>query len=1264
MIGRRLAAALAIAGILTCDWGAEPPVNQSPRAVGTIPEQIVEVDSAVVVDVAAYFADPDGDTLTYSAVSSSVANATAAMVGSTVTVTGVAAGSATVTVTARDPEGLTAEQIFGVTVPNRAPMVVGTIADLDVFVDSVAQVDVAGYFADPDGDDLEYLVASSDTTLAAVAVSGSLVTVTGVAVGSVNVTVTAQDTAGLSAEQGFVATVPNQAPVAVGTIADRVVEVDSVAVLNVAEYFTDPDRQELVYSVAVSDTIRVAVAVADSEMTVTGVAKGNATVTVTATDPGGLWAEQSFVVTVPNRPPHAVGTIAEQDLYVGDTVEIEVVAHFSDPDGDALAYMALSSDTAFAAVSVSEGIVTLAGKAVGSVTVTVTATDPEGLATDQEFAVTLPNRPPEAVGTVADQDVFVGDSVTVDVAANFAEPDGQELQYAVVTSDAAAVSVAVTGSAVTVRGVAVGGATVTVTATDPGGLWAEQEFTATVPNRAPETVDTLPDLELEVDSVATVEVAAHFTEPDGQELEYSVESSDTTRVTVAISGSVVTVRGVGAGQVAVTVVAADPGGLTAAQGFRVTVPNRPPVVVGQIENRVIEAGGTEQVDLADHFSDPDDDALRYSAASSDTTRVRVTVLGRVATVRGVAGGTASVTVTARDPGGLSARQSFVVTVPNQAPRAVGTIDDITVDRGGSASFDASAYFTDPDGDDLSYTASSSRAATASVTVSGSSVTISGRSVGTATVTVTAHDPEGLTGAQRFDVTVQRPNRGPRAVGTIPDLTLPPHGQHAGDLDRYFTDPDGDELDYSATSSDRSVATVTVPDETATVTGEAEGTATITVTATDPGGLTATHDFEVTVEDSPNRPPVVVRQVVDLTGLVGERYLLPLDTVFEDPDGDPLTYTISSSNTLVAEPEVIDDTMFVSLVGVGSATVSVTATDPGGLSATETFQVTAVLPGEFNMWLGFTDAVTDVQKVWFRLARNIWELALAATELPDAPFSDPPECLNITAPGVHTVDDHLAMVDVRAIDGLGGVLARARYCHVRASDGTPVVSATIVDEADIDHLMSVHKLGVVAFHEFAHGLGFISRYWHYHDLIDTGNDPHFRGALAIDAFDAAGGTGYPGAKVPISSPDHSHWREDVFGLEGMTPELTLSASNPFSAITLQAMADVGYIVDLSLADDYQLPNTVPPDVAADHAGQVLDLSNDFVPGPVMVLDRDGRIVRVIPPPPGTPELSFGSREARIERLSPDGARGGDLTLEPPARAPMWRLERPGSRRPPP
>jgi len=77
-----------------------------------------------------------------------------------------------------------------------------------------------------------------------------------------------------------------------------------------------------------------------------------ATVTVTATDPGGLSAEQSFVVTVPNRPPHTVGMIADRDLYVGDTIGFDAAEHFGDPDGDTLAYAATSSDSSFTAVRV------------------------------------------------------------------------------------------------------------------------------------------------------------------------------------------------------------------------------------------------------------------------------------------------------------------------------------------------------------------------------------------------------------------------------------------------------------------------------------------------------------------------------------------------------------------------------------------------------------------------------------------------------------------------------------------------------------------------------------------------------------------------------------------------------------------------------------------------------------------------------------------------------------------------------------------------
>ena len=854
--------------------------------------------------------------------------------------------------------------------------------------------------------------------------------------------------------------------------------------------------------------------------------------------------------------------------------------------------------------------------------------------------------------------MYVGDTIEVDVSAHFRDPDEDTLSYTATSQDSTLVAVSVSRSAVTLAGMAVGSVTVMVTATDPEGLEAGQGFVVTVPNRAPEAVGSIGDREVEVDSVLTLDVAANFKEPDGEALEYSFASSDTTRVRVTAAGSVLTVRGVGAGHATVTVVATDPGGLTAAQEFGVTVPNRAPQAVGEIADRRVQAGSSATVDVSNHFADPDGDALEYSARSSDTTRVRATVLGRVVTLNGVTGGSATVTVTARDPGGLSARHSFVVTVPNQAPTTVGSIDDRSVLRGSSLSLDIARYFTDPDGDDLTYAVASSDPGTAGVGVSGSIITIRGVSVGVATVTVTARDPGELTVRQRFDVTVVRPNRAPRAVGTIPTQMLEADEERSIDVSGYFTDPDDDGLDYSATSSDRSVASVAVSDNVVTLTARAEGTATITVTATDPGGLTAVQPFDARV--APNRPPFVVRRIVDLTAFVGERYSLPIDTVFEDPDGDPLTYSASSSNTAVAEPEVIDDTMFVSLVGVGSATLTVTATDPGGLSAAETFGVTVEDHNSFDMWLAFTPSVTEAQRVRIRAARDDWESVVRWTEFANVNVPDPVRCLGLRAGGVGTVDDHLAMVHVDSIDGPGGILALAGYCGVRSSDGTPVVSATWFDEADIGRLMALEMLGTVAFHEFAHGLGFVDVYWNAHGLLDTGGDPHFKGTLAIDAFDAAGGAGYPHAKVPISSPDHSHWREGVFRREGMTPGLTLGVANPFSAITLQAMADVGYLVDVSLADDYQLPNTVPPDIAADHAGQVLDLSHDVVQGPIMVLDGDGRVLRVIPAPPGSIVPFFSSHEVRIERRNPEGARDGGLTLEPPARDPMWRLVRPSPR----
>ncbi len=89
-------------------------------------------------------------------------------------------------------------------------------------------------------------------------------------------------------------------------------------------------------------------------------------------------------------------------------------------------------------------------------------------------------------------------------------------------------------------------------------------------NGAPEAVGKIDDLEIRVDTTVEVAVAEHFSDPDGDDLGYSANSSDTGVATVAVSGDAVAVTGAARGSAEVTVTASD-GSLSATQTFVVTV---------------------------------------------------------------------------------------------------------------------------------------------------------------------------------------------------------------------------------------------------------------------------------------------------------------------------------------------------------------------------------------------------------------------------------------------------------------------------------------------------------------------------------------------------------------------------------------------------------------------------------------------------------------------------------------------------------------------
>ena len=106
---------------------------------------------------------------------------------------------------------------------------------------------------------------------------------------------------------------------------------------------------------------------------------------------------------------------------------------------------------------------------------------------------------------------------------------------------------------------------------------------------------------------------------------------------------------------------------------------------GSIPDQALTLGGpAATVDVANNFVDPDGDALSYTVTSVPSGVAAASMSGAVVTMRPVALGTAMVTVTARDPGGLTASLSFAVTVTG-SPDLVASVspDSVAIAPGGS-----------------------------------------------------------------------------------------------------------------------------------------------------------------------------------------------------------------------------------------------------------------------------------------------------------------------------------------------------------------------------------------------------------------------------------------------------------------------------------------------------------------------------------------------------------------------------------------------------
>ncbi len=872
----------------------EPP-NRAPEPVGRIADAFLELGQNGSVDVSGYFRDPDGDPLTYRAGSSDADVVGVGMSGSRLTYSGDALGEPTVTVTARDPGGLSARQSFTVTVYE--PCVEPTArAGRDRVVRELERVTLDGSGSTSGVSySWEQVGTGPRVTLSGVSLASPSFDAPPVAADVVlTFRLTVTDDCGSDPDEVAVTIRNNVGPAPVGTIPAQSVARGDTGSVSVVGYFRDPEGDALTYSAASSDSRRVSVSVERGRVKYRGLLPGAATVTVTARDRYGDTGRQSFRVTVadPNRAPEVVSAIPALTVAAGTSEVVDVSGRFRDPDGDALTYEASSSNTGAATARVNGSQVTVAGVSRGTSQVTVTARDVHEASVSQRFEVTVPNRAPAAVGTLGAVTVHKGEEVAVEVAGAFSDPDSDALTYEASSSNGAVVAVSASGSQVTVSGVLQGEATVTVTADDDYGGRAEQEFRVEVPNRAPAAVGGLGPVKVYRGVSATVDAAAGFSDPDEDVLSYAVSSSDEGVATVSVSGSDVTVTGVSPGAATVTVTADDGYGGTAEQSMPVTVQNRGPLPAGRLSSRELVLGDTVTVEAWNVFEDADGDALKYSVSSTDAGVAAAVMRDSTAVVIAVGRGSSEVRVRATDPAGLWAEQRFTVRVRNREPLAVGEIGPRTVAVGERWTVALAAYFRDDDGDDLAYAASASDPAVASASVDGGELTVIGVAKGRVEVTVTADDGHDGTAEQSFLVTV--PNRSPAAVGAVPARSVTTGAEGTVDMAPHFEDPDGDDLTYEAASSNEGAVRVKMSGSEVRFRGESRGSATVTVRAMDDGGLWAEQPFEVTVANAaPAFSADAAERAVAENARAGKAVGAPV--VASDADGDAVTYRIAAGD---------------------------------------------------------------------------------------------------------------------------------------------------------------------------------------------------------------------------------------------------------------------------------------------------------------------------------------------------------------------------------
>lgn len=896
-------------------WGQGilPPVSTD------IPDVSVTVkEGTKTINLSDYITTNTSDPLTYTVSSDNPTFATAIENNDTLTVKALKRGTANITVVAEDVNGGKTSETFKVTVTNSQPEATTVPNQSLKLSDSPKSINVATYFTDADSDSLSYSAISNNSNVG-VSINGSTITIKPNEVGTSTITITANDGNGGTVSKTFSVSVSEPIPAAPTNLTGS-------ATTNKVVLSWGPSDYADKYKVYKNG---VFIAEVTSGSTFTDYNVLDATTynyEVSAVSEAGESNRSSVQVQTEKRntAPEVSKQIPNQTIGVDETKTITVGEFFTDLDNDVLSYT-VTSDSNDVQVSLDGEQLTLNGISEGGAIVTITANDGNNGEISESFFVGVYDVP-EASFT----------STTIRFAAY---PDA--IEYKIIRDGVEVASIEDDGSSIYEY---------VDTDLTPGKTYSYsiEPVYADGSNGEPIIIGEVETLSLGLMvSVNENEVTTYWTDLEEAE-EYKVTFKDSNGTVIhekllaeTDTSYKYTVREEGEYTVIITPKIDNLyGDIGQDSSFVISQTlNTAPTVSNSLTNDVnVSMDDSAILDISDVFTDaetPND--LVYSVTGYDDSLIRVVKEGTNIKFESLGTGQTTATITATDPQGLSVSQTVKVYATNHEPTLEKSFADITI-KGINRTqvIDLSEYFSDIDEDALNFTTriypSSSLQDVAKVEIEGNKLIVTSLGEGTTQIEISSNDGDQER-SDYFDVTVL-PNNAPTSAG-LPDLELKiSEGSKTISLGDYFTDIDGDTLEYTISSENESIAKVSEINGSLLLEALEHGSTTITVEATDGNGGVATKSFVLTVK---NESPIVTDISSQILNVTDAPKTLDLSTFASDPENDELSYEATSNNNHVLV-SVVGSHLEITPNSVGTSTITVKVSDGEGNTVEKTFNV--------------------------------------------------------------------------------------------------------------------------------------------------------------------------------------------------------------------------------------------------------------------------------------------------------------------------------------